>query len=199
MEIIVMYALVAAIASYAVLELPAQRIRKQLTDVATKLKDIETVSGIDVEYGNILVDTKIRAYGMFWLTFIMFHIIVAIGYQLYAYSVEPRANFGFGIISIVVYSPAMIVVGIFLSRLIAAITQGTRAGSYLRVQAETYPNEPVLQQAYEHGKLRKGEVGGAFATAAAIIVSIVYGLWFVFVMLAAAESAIACARSSKCM
>lgn len=200
MEIAFIYAVIAGVVGYLVFGLPAQRIRSRLKVAGYRLEDTRTEPGVADAFLAVRAKATQQANFVFWTTFIVFHVAVVIIMNGYAISVEPRADFmGYAPIYAMIYGPAILIAGVFMWQMTSAVWQNVKAQSFLSVYMQTYPKSSVIREAYEIGRFQAGQTGVTIFAVIGIVVAGLYGIWFVMAMFALAQSAIECARSSKCM
>lgn len=173
----------------------AQRYKKRLNEVKTMLRTKKSPYAEGYEY----VLSKARMYGQlyFWLGFIGLLVILDVGFSIYASSVEREASLNEWItISAIMYG-----VGLLGSSIVVSIA-ATRIYQLVMVMKfiDTVPVDPATSNEIAKVlKFRRGEIGTLTLTVSAIIGSVVLGVAYLVVFFLAAQTAIECARSSKCM
>lgn len=197
--IILFYNSLAIGAFYIFFGIIARRASKRLRAASLRLGAMMDKSVGD-EFDTLVRKVGVRAELTFWLLLIITLILLVAGFAVYAQSVEPEANlmtwlFMYVVLGGVGFLGAMLILG----NLIATDVQLMVANKFLRQQEAKHPHSPVLDDVKGMLRVRVGEHGVSVLSFAALIASGLSGLVVLAVLFTAAQTAIECARSSKCL
>lgn len=187
-------------AAFLILGLPTLRLRRRLNSASTRLADTTVDRGIQEKFSFVLKDSAKKARTTFWLGLAVFCTVSLIGFQAYASSVESNANvIEWLLIYLVVLGFGLLVVALILSEAVAVHWQAYQAAKVLREYVTSYPSSPVLEEVRAMVGPRVGDVGVSVVTIVIVVACTVYGLLLIALLYMATQTAIDCARSSKCM
>lgn len=191
---------VAVAAAYLILGVPAARMRAKLDAAGARLRDATVEKGLAEQFIALRKSSAKTALGVFWLWYGIALAALYMGFSAYATFVEPRAALGSWLmIDALLYGLAAVGVAVLLSMLIAVYWQAHRATDWLADCVSTYPNSPVVREVRDMVTPKAGEIGVAVVASLAVTGCLFYGLGLIAIFYTAAQTAIECARSSKCM
>lgn len=200
MEVFLLLNAAVVVVAYLILGLPARRLRRQLAAAGVRLADTTVDKDIRTTFVAMQKSNAKNAQAVFWLTLVVVYVVFGIGSQLYASSVEPGAEVSTWVmVSMLFYGIGLIGGAIILSGLVSAAWQSYKASALMDEYTQKYPNSPVLREVRDMVAPRVGEVGVSVVASLAVVGCIVYGLVLIAIFYMAAQTAIACARSSKCI
>lgn len=164
---------------------------------ATNALKAQAVSAkVRTEFKSLASRSYMKAYSRFWLVTIVAIIAGLICFQLYAWTQAPNADVTQWVVLVVVtYGIVLATALIATSFLVATAFQHEALRSFLAQQKA----QAKLKKATTMLSPRYGELGVSLFSVAAVIGSLATGAGIIAVLFMATQTAIECARSSKCI
>lgn len=185
---------------YAIFGLPVRRYAGRIKVAAALLEDTSLPEGIGEEFlktGQTAARSASWQYGWAVVGLI---VVLFIGFSIYAVSQAPGAELmTWVILSGIIYGVALIGCSLVASKVYACYRQVVALNQMLDSAIAENPQSVVLTEAKESIRLRSSELGGSAVTLAAVVGSVLVGAGYLVFFYAAAQTAIECARSSKCL
>lgn len=202
MEIITVFLLnvVGIVVFYVIFGLSASRYRKRTKEAYQRLKDTSVDKQLAERFAERASESASKTQGAYWLSVTILLGLLLAGASVYTTSVEPRAHIEEWVtIYAMMYGIGFVGCLIVLSFAVTRYVQVVRLNKFLDIELATHPSSSVIMDAKSLIRLRVSELGLSALSLSAIAGSILLGAGYLFVLFSAAQAAIECARSSKCL
>jgi len=162
---------------------------------------VRSVSGSQaLEFRARFLSTRVRSYWtglfMYLALFAGFLLLAIIGFTAYTLFIEPKAELGIQVfLGVIMYGLVVIPLIITTGFLVARVIQGNYLNKVLKEQE---PTEEIKQIRAVLAP-RVGEIGVSAMAVIAVVISALSGAAILVFLFMASQSAIECARSSKCI
>lgn len=186
-------------AFYVFFGIIARRASKRLQAASLLLHTMPDASMAD-KFDSLVEKVGKRAGRTFWIVLLVTLLVLIAGFEIYAKLVNPDADMiSWLSICIILGGVGFLGAMVILGDLIKVDFQLIAASRFLKQEAEEHPNSEMLTRAMDVTKVRVGEHGVSILSFAAVVGSMLSGLLVVSVLFLSAQTAIECARSSKCL
>lgn len=202
MELVILILInVAAIFVFFLLfGLPANRYKKRMFEALERMKDTSVDKNIFTNFSEVSSRSlsKARVLYLAWAAAIGIGLYIA--FQVYATATEPNAHIGTWVLMYgVFYGVGFIGAIIILASAVSRYYQAAAVNKFIDTEIAIHPNSPVLADVKEMVRFRYSEVGVSTLSFVAVVGCILVGAGYLVVLYLSAQTAIECARSSKCI
>lgn len=180
--------------------LPARSFRKRFEAAKKRLQEAAVDQEMLNKFDSVYAAAGRRAQKWYWLCVIAALIGGGIVTQIIVMTIESRANavawlLGYTILMGVGALGFLIMMGVAFSRML----QLRDISRLLREAETTHPDQTVFYEAGVMVGAARGEIGTSAISLIAMIGALISGLGLIAFFFGIAQTAIACARSSKCI
>lgn len=197
---LIAYNVIGILAFYFTLGLPAKRYKNRIKVANTLLQDTSVDPTIQNDFANLSKTTASETTRTYWVAVATTVIGMAALFSIYTKLVEPDADIAtWVIVSAIYYGVAVIGATVIMSNVVVVAMQVKKLNTMIDQAIIENPQTPIIADAKEIIRVRSGELGVSMLSLTAIIGSVLVGLVYLYIFYTAAQTAIECARSSKCI
>lgn len=169
---------------------------KRRTVEASKTLSAKSMQRIRTDYSNLAQKSFLKAWWVYWIAVVVASMLAFVGFHIYTITIEPNASLADWLpVSLIMYGIVLVTLIGSASYLVASAYQHYALRNFLLEKK----NQTSLEKALNILSFRSGEFGVSLFTIAAVIGSFLVGAGIVAVLFMASQTAIECARSSKCI
>ena len=180
---------------YVLFGLVAKQYKNRLMTACMRLEETEQVI-----IQNLAKETIRRTQYRYWSTLVLSCAVSLIAIGIYTWSVEPRASFGgFAFFTFFYLGIGLIGCATVLSFTVHRLSLIKAINAYLDQQIAIRPEAAIYHEIRAITRTNKSEVGVNVLSIAAVVGSLLFGLFWLAVFFSVSQSAIACARDPKCL
>ena len=185
---------------YLMIGIPANRYKKRVAEAIERMKDTSVDKTLSDTFASEAKNSARKGKRIFWGTSITIMLVLLVAMNIYTLQVEPTADLlTWVILDAIMYGIAFIGSLIVLSIAFSHYYQSIVMSKFIKAELAKHPNSPVIAEVGEMIRLRGGEIGVSALSITAVVGSLILGVGYLVVLFSASQTAIECARSSKCI
>lgn len=180
--------------------LPARSLKKRFEAAKKRLQEAAVDQELLNKFDSVLLETGRRTQARYWSAVVIILIVGGLVTQTVAMAIEPKAEIftwliggaifmGIGAVSF------LIMMGVAFAR----VFQLRNISRLLKEAATNHPDQAVFREVGILIGAARGEIGTSAISLVAMIGALLSGLGLIALFFGVAQTAIECARSSKCM